>query len=282
MLMGTKLGWTALRGVRIAVMLLLLSKTEGAPATGSNKIVFHQNQTRFVDVFADCMHDENCHILYHHVQKTGGTFLSSIFYPLFNKNETYRENYELACCFNDLMQRFEGNVPKHCDQMLGIFEVSGSQFDKVVTKCNEYYAGKGHRAVALVTTREPVDRLVSHINMDCNRGTMWQSSIYKEACQECSYHNRTAFWDTKVQMSYDIYMQVLLYAERLPVNLLVLDRSWLSAFQYKVRSHLDNSQTFSVGESNRATRNSVCDFTVPQAMRMKMEPSRLAYEALLQ
>lgn len=91
---------------------------------------------------------------------------------------------------------------------IGIFELWGDEFQQVMTTCVQEAqqrlhqetdmdkATSKHSYVALVSTREPIQRTVSLIHQQCNSGYHLKTEQYQAYCRNCSYTEQTAhFWD---------------------------------------------------------------------------------------
>lgn len=249
---------------------------EDANATttvGPTRNVFAQNTDTFVERFADCIQDEKCHVLYHHVQKTGGSFLASSLYPVLNQLPYISK---IWCCGNNFMDRFRVDKQHYCDLKFAVYEVYGGQFEEVVSTCQDHYDENNHRALALVTVREPIQRTLSNIHQQCNKGYHKQSPEKQAICKRCSYRQDSAFWDGMVQENNKVYSQ-LLY--NLPVDSFVIDSLMISNFLMLLERSIQ--QKIPTGKLNQE-RKDVCDFHMPSDMFKRLIPSQLAYRYLLE
>jgi len=240
----------------------------------SEKILFAKSASRFVEVFFGCLFDQNCHVLYHHVQKTGGTFLASTFYPILNQQPYQSHEW---CCTDVFIQSFHTNFTEYCDKRLGVYEVMGSQFEEVVETCHAYYNNqtKSHRAIALVTVREPVERIVSSIHQGCNKGYNQSSPEMQAICRQCSYHKSAVHWDGVVKSTNQVYAEL---NYELPIDWLVLDSLMIDRFLQLLEKRLP--VPIQRGESNEEKKD-ICDFHVPSGMFKKLIPAKLAYQKVL-
>lgn len=178
-----------------------------------------------------------------------------------------------------MMNRFERNTPRYCNLRLGVYEVIGSQFQEVVETCHAYYKNETktkHRAIALVTVREPVQRIVSGIHQRCNKGNRAKlTPEWPRICRRCSYYNDTEYWDELVEKNNLIYEEL---NYNLPIDLLVLDTLMIDRFLQLLEKKL--SVQIPRGTANEERKN-ICDFHVPSEMFRKLVPAQLAYRKIL-
>jgi hypothetical protein len=255
-----------------------------------------QSQHKFVQVLSHCLVDSTCHILYHHVAKTGGTTMETVFQKVFDAPVP-----ESSCCHANLMSRFRKNkASKWCFSKFSAYQLKQTQdFHDVVGMCADLYSNYTnhnatqelvpHRAVILTTIREPFSRVVSDIHQICNKNPQLRSNQTLEACGRCSYQKDVDFWDaTAVNLNNRIYHEILAdYQEKAAAppppgitHSLLIDTIHLS----KMFRGLRHAMNISNGVNNTGKQNaeiiSLCNFAMPSAMMRKLQPSQDAYRNL--
>ncbi|OEU23471.1 hypothetical protein FRACYDRAFT_233641 [Fragilariopsis cylindrus CCMP1102] len=185
----------------------------------------NQNEL-FINTFADCVLDPNCHLLYHHVGKTGGTTIEKIFYQLFPKIIKHSgsggggirgkqfETIVLQCL--DLISNVNNNnVNTIADDDNNSSSSSNINLnlnntdDNISTK-NTKHKNKSssvlvptkkqrqrqrqhqHRFLTFSTYREPIARTISDIHQLCNKNLNRRTKQLQEVCQRCTYDSSSA------------------------------------------------------------------------------------------
>ena len=193
--------------VVVAVLLLLLSPLTTTPTFETTQqqikqlkprsiLLFSQSPHEFTSKVTDCIASSTCHILYHHVQKTGGSNVASRLYPVMESN-TNRTTYESKdwCCNQKLVDRFQNDTQDYClHKKLGIYEVTGTQFGAIADTCRT--DNPSHTYVSLISIREPIQRTLSMIHHQCNKNFDKKNATEQAVCSRCQYSKRDAwFWD---------------------------------------------------------------------------------------
>lgn len=245
--------------------------TPAIRTTENGRIIFGIDPTNFVEGFASCMEDETCHIIYHHVQKSGGTFIASTFYPLLN-NKAY--NSQFWCCDYKFMPKFRANPEKYCKLKLGVYEVVGDQLKEVVDTCQKVYAEQNHHAITFATVRDPVQRTVSFIHQQCNKNYK-RMKEYQPVCDRCSYYEDQEMWDSLVERQINIYLQL---SYSLPLHIYTIEDVMINQFLAMLETRLNRQ--LPKGAAN-AEKKQICDFHVPTALFKKFHDARMVYRELL-
>jgi len=245
--------------------------TPAITTTENGRIIFGIYPTNFVGGFANCMEDETCHIIYHHVQKSGGTFIASTFYPLLN-NKKY--NSQFWCCDYKFMNRFRANPEKYCKLKLGVYEVLGDQLKEVVDTCQKVYAEQNHHAITIATVRDPVQRTVSWIHQQCNKNYD-RMKEFQPVCDRCSYYEDQEMWDSMVERQINHYLQL---SYSLPLDIYTIEDVMIDQFLAMLATRLNRQ--LPKGYANAETKQ-VCDFHVPTVLFKKFNNARRVYRELL-
>jgi len=245
--------------------------TPAITATENGRIIFGIHPTNFVEGFANCMEDETCHIIYHHVQKTGGTFIASTFYPLLN-NKDYSSGF--WCCHDKFMKRFRANPEKYCNLKLGVYEVVGDQLKEVVDTCQKVYAEQNHHAITFATVRDPVQRTVSWIHQQCNKNYD-RMKEFQPVCDRCSYYEDQEMWDIFVEREINVYLQL---SYSLPLDIYTIEDVMIDQFLALLETRLNRQ--LPAGHPN-AEKKQICDFHVPTVLFKKFNNARRVYRELL-
>jgi len=160
----------------------------------------NNNTIKFNNVLLDCRKDSYCHLLYHHVPKTAGTLLAGLLHRVFDEDGKPYVSSDW-CCYEVFMDgKFNNNPREYCaKRRISILELWGKEFERVMEVCNQKDAPwnqkqqqqhQPHRYIALVSTREPIERTISLINYQCNGDgyeNMSQNLTWQSHCRNCSY-----------------------------------------------------------------------------------------------
>ncbi len=252
----------------------------------SNAIFYYHEPDIFMQQFTECMFElESCHVLYWHVQKTGGSYIASRLHPVFNNGESY--NSREWCCNDKFMkERFWPNVEKYCSKKLGVYEVRSHEYLQVVQACQNSNATvtKNHRYIGFVSIREPIERTLSAIHQRCNVHSSQLDPYTREACERCSYDDDTykPFFEKIVNDTNAIYSGLkehILSDHSIEIPLLIIDNEQIDNFfgkledtvnqRFKKRFEKDpqnRSFHFPRGKANAEVSKKLCDFGMPSAM----------------
>jgi hypothetical protein len=140
----------------------------------------------FVQLFQECSIDPECHIMYHHTSKTGGTTLEHALFPAFN------QPVELTCCHKRLRTRFFDDPEHFCSQKFTSWQMFDNEFFEVVTHCHQ--RDPQRRSLLLTSFREPTQTLVSYIHQMCNKNLHKRSANIVKACKACVFEKETRVW----------------------------------------------------------------------------------------
>ena len=162
----------------------------------NNNIYLYQRQPqKVIEIFDNCVGNDKCHVLYQHVQKTGGSYLASKLKPTLekvpggqNNNNRYVPNE--WCCGSNLIKRFQNNTSQFCtNYKFSIYEMNSLEFSTILETCSKYNEQEegGHTYVSIVTVREPIQRTISQIHQQCNKGYKVHAEYYQKYCQQCMF-----------------------------------------------------------------------------------------------
>mmetsp|Transcript_17166 Transcript_17166/g.29553 ORF Transcript_17166/g.29553 Transcript_17166/m.29553 type:complete len:334 (+) Transcript_17166:605-1606(+) len=257
-------------------------------------LVYTNDRDKFTEIFASCMLDPTCHILYNHLQKTGGSHLASRLHPILDEAGKKYDSKKW-CCDQGLMTRFHNRTRHYCELKFGIYETNVPMFTNVVETCQRY-TSKRSREIALITIRDPIERTISQIHHRCNKGYKNRAEKQKKICQRCSYTDDPEFYNHYVNQTNDLYLGLtdtmpeltrileevnskkeFDHQEKLS-GLLVLENSDINSFLAHVEQ-LTNV-TFPKGRVNYGNTK-VCNFEAPSTMRGKLQPSMDVYQSIV-
>uniref|UniRef100_A0A7S3P7W5 Sulfotransferase n=1 Tax=Amphora coffeiformis TaxID=265554 RepID=A0A7S3P7W5_9STRA len=156
------------------------SELKGAPLN------FLRDPKGFIARFQSCTTDPRCHVMYHHVSKTGGTTLEQALFPVFGQDVMH------TCCHQRLRQRFFENPEEFCNLKFSSWQMFDDEFLEVVHTCQQ--ADPKRRSLLLTTFREPTRTLLSYIHQMCNKLLHKRTIRVREACEACLYENSTDVW----------------------------------------------------------------------------------------
>jgi hypothetical protein len=243
--------------------------------------VFALNPETFVDSVANCKMDETCHIFYHHVQKTGGSHLAALFFPVL---ESQKYNSKEWCCGGRMVDRFLNDIPGYCSRKFGVYEVDGPQFSDIVSACVDLYSqqqqSKQQQAVVITTFREPIQMTISLIHQICNKGFNKIKEEQQAMCKRCLYHADPAFWDhftKKITTVFEGIEQVV-KMDHPNVQVLALDNSMMDTFFDMLEKKLD--ETFPKAAKPNHEKTSVCNFGMTSKMMKDLSAAELMYKNL--
>lgn len=260
---------------------------------------FHQDPVIIVETLAACLMDELCHVVYHHIPKTAGSLIASTLHPIFENGDRYKSRQ--WCCYERVMERFVNATDYYClKRKLGIYEVWGDEFSQVLHTCEDKYGTgsshakathKAHRYVALITTREPIQRTVSLIHQQCNSGYDKHNANFQDMCRECHYNDESQnFWNGFVGDTNRAYQTMASFILEFATNnttgnnegtlsapVLLLDNSmvddFFSLFQKVLERNASGPQlNMNVGNPNPENR-SICDFGISSSMMRGLRPA---------
>ena len=166
------------------------SNTLSSKINNNTHINFNRNPSTFTAVLSDCLLDNHCKVIYHHIQKTGG---KTVEYRMFHAfpNQIYKRK-QIRCCFEKTENEFSRAKKILCKEKFTSYEVDSKQFENMVRKCQKINHVKGEdpdRNVVLVSIRKPQDRMLSRINAFCNVRFYKRPKEIQEACLSCFYQD---------------------------------------------------------------------------------------------
>lgn len=133
-----------------------------------------------ITAFRECEEDPECHIMFHHAYKTGGTTIE------YNMRKLFNETKILSCCEERMMHKFDKHPGLHCGRKFSGYQVGWLDFLKVVRHCQ-------HAKVLILTSfRDPVSLMVSWIHQMCNKLDGKRSPEVLSACRSCNYNDGNA------------------------------------------------------------------------------------------
>ena len=270
----------------------------------------------FTATISQCLLDDQCRIIYHHVGKSGGTTLEDTFFHMYPPELK-------SCCGPKLLGKLandERSREKYCTAKFSSYQIIGSHVDGLVKSCMRINSddvaatsgskndehnttangssknNKGNpprkpRSVVLTTYREPISRTLSSIHQLCNKQSNKRTNKTLEACNACRYDFGTDVWDRVVNMTNDHFEGVAEVASlQIPdVQVISLDmvdispaldrlreRLPLDAKKLKVKDIPDVPMT----QWRNPERKSVCSFAMTSEMIKSLGVAQTVYRNL--
>jgi hypothetical protein len=263
----------------------------------TERILYSIHREEFVDKFVSCSIKPTCHILYWHIQKTGGTYIASRLYGGMN---LVGYNSKEWCCHGSFMtKRFRPNPEGYCSNKLGVYEVKPHHFKEVIKTCQSLPAMKNRTFVGMISVREPLEQTISAIHQRCNVHSAGLEEPVRSVCERCSYSgNDTVFFDRITNHTNAIFqgMESVIENPAGDIPLLILDNGDISDFFQSVESHatdalkrfglLTANETFQfpTGRSNAQDKvaGRLCDFGMPATMMKHHATSLRIYRWITQ
>lgn len=211
------------------VQLSISQYVENKTKTKTTAFHYHHKPADFVETVVECIKDDECGILYHHVPKSGGSTMQHVF-----KGLNYKMRYYSSCCIEfdlvmgrstesrSIFNHFKEDPSKYCARKFQGYEVYGGQFGTVVITCmnivstsssskntrnkddgntdekeEQQKEEKGRRRfITLSSYREPMSRTISWIEQACNKGLEKRPKKVVQACSRCRYEGEDKIiWD---------------------------------------------------------------------------------------
>jgi len=260
-------------------------------------INFYRNPDTFIETISDCIGDDNCRIIYHHIQKTGGKtveyrmFQAFPFKPeiidgmsdkirggLFNLEDSVGAK---SCCWKKMFKRVNKYKKLFCPIKFMSYEVTSDQLQKIIDECLTWN-GIQSRYVVLVSFRDPEARTLSQIHQMCNKNFASRRPMMQEACLTCEYNEETkeAFYvHTKLtNKAFEYVINTTYLNERQRVNAMTFQIDDIDSMfdKLKEKTGID----FPYKTANPEQRD-LCDFGVTSEMFDGLAPSREIYRKLI-
>ena len=166
--------------------------------------------------------------------------------------------------------------------------------DVILKECQDVFArtaqssGARQRMVVLVTYREPVAQVISHVHQECNKHRDQRSEMVLDICTRCNYHDDPDHYMSKVglpkfykrMLANHTYWSSLMDGDYSIVDGLVIDTADLNSFFGELMKLLPPE--FEEGLKNRSIpsnpeKKGFCDFKVPSQMVKNMSEAFLVY-----
>ena len=180
---------------------------------------YQWHPVEFVTTFRECMLDPDCHFLYYHVGKTGGTTIERIFFTLFPPPFSSSSKVHQSCCNQALVRRFHAHPGDFCNHAkFSSYQVQPSHYERIVQTCidlagtptptttmtsttttNATQPHRRRKFVTFATYREPIALAVSHLHQLCNKNHHKRDATTRLVCQRCNQDPKfedTPFWTT--------------------------------------------------------------------------------------
>ena len=175
-------------------------KTTTAAAANDTEMAmqFHLNPEGFINVVADCIFNDGCGLLYHHVAKSGGTTVEGYFFKMFRPKPagtgmTWGDMKRTTLFKSKFFDDNGAYVDAYCGQSK-FFSLQdyGKEFPSVVKECLD--RTNRTKFVVLSSYREPISRVLSLIHQLCNKHISIKLSEerrkqWDDACNRCDYQD---------------------------------------------------------------------------------------------
>lgn len=126
-------------------------------------INFMHSPDTFVEIFQQCESDPRCHVIFHHVFKTGGTTIEKTLAALWS------QPHNNSCCNEQRMRNFFQSRDYYCDSKFSSHQVNATDFFRAVNECVYRYPVERNvpqpRVVLLTTFREPIQMTLSQVSV---------------------------------------------------------------------------------------------------------------------
>ena len=271
----------------------------------------------FTATISQCLLDDQCRIIYHHVGKSGGTTLEDTFFHMYPPELK-------SCCGPKLLGKLandEKSREKYCTAKFSSYQIIGSHVEGLVKSCmrinsddvtatspgtkseNKSITANGSsrkdngdpprkpRSVVLTTYREPISRTLSSIHQLCNKQSNKRTNETLEACSACRYDFGTDVWDRVVNMTNDHFEGVAEVASlRIQdVQVISLDMADISPALDRLREKLSldakklkvtDIPDVPITQWRNPERKSVCSFAMTSEMIKSLGVAQTVYRNL--
>jgi len=287
------------------------AEEEEEAAVPGKSINYNLKPELFTATISECLLDEQCRIIYHHVGKSGGTTLEDTFFHMYPPKHS-------SCCGSKLLGRlanYEESRKTYCTAKFSSYQIIGAHVPGLVKSCmrinsmdglesegqntsstngnigKDGRASQQPRSVVLTTYRDPISRTLSSIHQLCNKQSKKRTNETLEACNECRYDFGTAVWDRVANMTNEHYEGVAEVASlRIPgVQVISLDMVDISPALDRLRerlpldakkSRIKGVPVVPVPEWRNPERKSVCSFAMPSEMIKSLGIAQAVYRNL--
>ena len=247
--------------------------------------LFSTSSSEFVVTLLDCMKSDTCHILYHHIQKTGGSYVASRLFPVF-EGRSYNST-EWCCNDKFLIERFRLNPQDYCSRKLSIYEIKTDDFAEIHQTCHDIYPSR--KFVTLISIREPIQRTLSMIHHQCNKNFDLKNPYEQAMCRTCAYVNDSIpFWDSFVRQTNTLYANLMDVMQHRNLRLRHLGRrkpTWLILDNLLIDPFFDLleisiSNKIIKGRWNKE-KTKICNFGMPSIMMKNLIPAQAVYNGIV-
>ena len=270
---------------------------EPVVAQSGTSINYHLQPDLFTSAITNCLLDEQCRIIYHHVGKSGGTTIEDTFFRMYPPELK-------SCCGGKILGKLANDDKareKYCTAKFSSYQILGKYVEGLTKSClsvitnatedTQHDPGQGPRSIILTTYREPISRTLSSIHQLCNKQSDKRKNETIEACTECRYDFGTEVWDHVVNMTNDHYEGVAeVAALRIPdVQVISLDMIDISPALDRLRERLkadadrmdrDGVPDVPMTRWRNPELKSVCSFAMTSEMIKSLGTAQAVYRNL--
>ena len=258
---------------------------------------FHLQPELFTAAISDCLLDEQCRIIYHHVGKSGGTTIEDTFFRMYPPELK-------SCCGGKILGKLANDDKareKYCTAKFSSYQILGKYVEGLTKSCtriitnatedDQHDPGQRPRSIILTTYREPISRTLSSIHQLCNKQSEKRKNETLEACTECRYDFGTDVWDHVINMTNDHYEGVAeVAALQIPdVQVISLDMIDISPALDRLRERLkadadrmdrDGVPEVPMTRWRNPELKSVCSFAMTSDMIKSLGTAQAVYRSL--
>ena len=260
-------------------------------------INYHLKPDLFTSAISNCLLDDQCRIIYHHVGKSGGTTIEDTFFRMYPPELK-------SCCGGKILGKLANDDKareKYCMAKFSSYQILGKYVEGLTESCMEIITnatkdkqhdpGQTPRSIILTTYREPISRTLSSIHQLCNKQSGKRKNETIEACTECRYDFGTEVWDHVVKMTNDHYEGVAeVAALQIPnVQVISLDMIDISPALDRLRARLkadinrigrEDVPEVPMTQWRNPERKSVCSFAMTSEMIKSLGTAQDVYRNL--
>ena len=260
-------------------------------------INYHLQPDLFTSAISNCLLDEQCRIIYHHVGKSGGTTIEDTFFRMYPPELK-------SCCGGKILGKLANDDKareKYCTAKFSSYQILGKYVKGLTKSCtriitnatedDQHDPGQRPRSIILTTYREPISRTLSSIHQLCNKQSEKRKNETLEACTECRYDFGTDVWDHVINMTNDHYEGVAeVAALQIPdVQVISLDMIDISPALDRLRERLkadadrmdrDGIPEVPMTRWRNPELKSVCSFAMTSDMIKSLGTAQAVYRSL--
>ena len=243
---------------------------------------FRKDTNKFISNLSKCLTDDKCNVFYRHIGKTGGTTVEARMFQGFPF--TYASKHQESCCGIDVMNDFKNNKEKYCNAKFTSYQISSFFLENVVKDCMDLKPDD-HRALVLVSMRDPASRTISNIHQICNKKLTKRDDKVLRACRDCKYEGEhIEVFNRFVDLTNEAYLDII-DVTQLPyaipnVNVMTFDTDDINELFSLLQDEMPNHSFLEAEEKKNPESIWNCDFALNSKMLKRLKISREIYRNL--